>query len=408
MRGWEIDAGRLGFVHARRSTRRFRIFTPGSITTVTAPPTGPQSTLNVELGDRRYPIVITSGGSESAVSGLASQFSECLGRVSHAVLIVDAAVAGSVGAVISAVIGPQVDRVDVIKVPSGETSKSVDQLSHLWAELLDIATDRHSVVVAIGGGVIGDLAGFVAATFMRGLRFVQVPTTLLAMVDSSVGGKTGINLPSGKNMVGAFWQPHLVWIDTDFLASLPDRETVSGLAEVIKYGVIEDADFFCYLEQNIDAIVRRESEPTRHAISISCQCKARVVADDERETSGRRAILNYGHTFAHAIESTAGYGVMLHGEAVAIGMQMAARLAIDLGLCGPELLERQTRLLAAARLPIVWADADPEAMIPIMAKDKKVAHGQLRFVLPEMIGHVGLVGDVPVDRVVAAIQATRK
>lgn len=357
--------------------------------------------ISVDLGERSYPIVINSGFTEP---NLAKCFTDTLGKVSHVVLIHDAAVKTSAAAEIEKALCGQVDRIDSIEIASGETSKSVEQLAALWNHLLEIATDRRSVVVAVGGGVVGDLAGFVAASFTRGLRFVQVPTTLLAMVDSSVGGKTGINLPGGKNMVGAFWQPQLVWIDTNFLSTLPDREYVSGLGEVIKYGVIEDADFFGYLESNLAGIVERDPIPTRHAIAKSCESKARVVADDERETSGRRAILNYGHTFAHAIEATAGYGAMLHGEAVAIGMQMAARLAIRLGRCDDELLHRQTKLLAAANLPLQWPDADPDAMIPIMMKDKKVAHGNLRFVLPTRIGHVELVGDVPQEDVLASIE----
>ncbi|TWU10899.1 3-dehydroquinate synthase [Allorhodopirellula heiligendammensis] len=362
--------------------------------------------ITVELGLRSYPISIQSGAtSRTDKMGFASRLAEAIGDCTHVILIQDASVAASAGQAIIESLPHHGVRVSILEVASGEASKSTDRLTDLWGELLACGTDRRSVVIAVGGGVIGDLAGFAAATFTRGLRFVQVPTTLLAMVDSSVGGKTGINLPGGKNMIGAFWQPHLVWIDTDFLSTLPTREYVSGLAEVIKYGVIEDAEFFEFLESNIAAIIRRDPEPTRLAIARSCQSKARVVADDELETSGRRAILNYGHTFAHAIEATAGYGAMLHGEAVAIGMQMAASLSVDLGYCDAGLLTRQTALLEAAELPRSWPEADPAKMIPIMARDKKVAHGKLRFVLPESIGSVKLVGDVPEENVVAAIQA---
>ncbi len=379
-----------------------------SISTVTVPPRlESQLTIPVDLGDRSYPIVIGSGHTAAENDGLKSHFAQTLGDASHGVMIVDKAVSQTAGASIQAALNGSLDRIDVIEVASGEGSKSIDQLASLWNQLLEAGTDRRSVVIAVGGGVIGDLAGFAAATFTRGLRFVQVPTTLLAMVDSSVGGKTGINLPGGKNLVGSFWQPHLVWIDTDFLNTLPDREYISGLGEVIKYGVIEDADFFDYLDQNIEAIIQRQPEPVQQAVAKSCQSKARVVAEDERETTGRRAILNYGHTFAHAIEVNAGYGVMLHGEAVSIGMQMAARLALDLGLCDSQLLDRQTRLLDAAKLPLTWADADVDAMIPVMARDKKVEHGKLRFALPDRIGHVDLVGDVPVEKVRTAINACR-
>lgn len=366
----------------------------------------PATEIVVNLGQRSYPISIQSDATRQRDEhGFASRLQNALGDCTHVIMICDAAIAASAGQEIMESLADSGIRIDVIEVASGETSKSTDRLAELWSELLACGADRRSVVIAVGGGVIGDLAGFAAATFTRGLRFVQVPTTLLAMVDSSVGGKTGINLPGGKNMVGAFWQPHLVWIDTDFLSTLPKREYVSGLAEVIKYGVIEDAEFFEFLESSIADIVQRAAEPTRHAIARSCQSKARVVADDERETTGRRAILNYGHTFAHAIEATAGYGAMLHGEAVAIGMQMAASLSVDLGLCDPDLLVRQTALLAATELPLRWPVADPAKMIPVMAHDKKVAHGKLRFVLPKSIGSVQLVGDVPQDKVIAAIQA---
>ena len=281
------------------------------------------------------------------------------------------------------------------------------EFERILAWLLEEGGDRRSVIIAVGGGVIGDLAGYVAASFTRGIRFVQIPTSLLAMVDSSVGGKTGINLPGAKNMVGAFWQPSLVLIDTAVLSTLPERSYLSGLAEIIKYGVIDDAEFFDWLESKADALVSRDDQALRHAIQTSCECKARVVVADERETSGRRAILNYGHTFAHAIEATAGYGQLLHGEAVAIGMQMAARLAIDLGLANESLLKRQTDLLSACQLPICLPDADPSEMLPVMMRDKKVAHGKLRFVLPTQLGFVQLVGGVDKDAVVRAIEATR-
>ena len=297
-------------------------------------------------------------------------------------------------------------RVSHLAIPSGEASKSIQQFDGLMQWMLSENCDRRSVVVAVGGGVIGDLAGFAAASFTRGIRLVQVPTTLLAMVDSSVGGKTGINLPGAKNMVGAFWQPSLVLVDTDILSTLPDRSFVSGLAEVVKYGVIDDAEFFGWLEEHAAALVARDDVALRHAIDLSCQCKASVVGEDERETSGRRAILNYGHTFAHAIEATAGYGKFLHGEAVAIGMQMAARLAIALGRIEEDVLRRQTDLLVGCHLPIIMADADVDAMVPVMMKDKKVAHGNLRFVLPDQIGSVGLVGKVDETLVRKAIEDT--
>lgn len=346
--------------------------------------------VDVLLGDRSYPIEISSG----QVSKFATQIRESVDDISHAIVITDDAVDQKWATPLAESLQSSDVRVSKTTVPAGEPSKSVEQFERLLRWILQQGGDRRSVVVAVGGGVVGDLAGYVAASFTRGIRLVQVPTTLLAMVDSSVGGKTGINLPGAKNMVGAFWQPSLVLIDTDVLSTLPDRIYYSGLAEVIKYGVIEDAQFFTWLESNASALVNRDDAALRHAIQVSCQCKAAVVGEDERETSGRRAILNYGHTFAHAIEATAGYGALLHGEAVSIGMQMAARLAIDLGMADAALLSRQTALLEACGLPITFDAADADQMLPVMMRDKKVAHGKLRFILPTEIGTVELVGGV--------------
>ncbi|GAA5506765.1 3-dehydroquinate synthase [Novipirellula caenicola] len=371
----------------------------------------PHPTLCVEvpLGDRSYNIHIGT----QQIDSFGQTILATLPDLSHALVIADAAVedpwAKRLTESLTACPTPHGKpvRVSYRSVPSGETSKSVSQLSDIWQWMLDCSTDRSSVLIAVGGGVIGDLAGFAAASFTRGIRFIQVPTTLLAMVDSSVGGKTGINLPTSKNMVGAFWQPSLVMIDTDVLSTLPERAYISGLAEVIKYGVIDDAAFFDWLDANAAKLVARDDEAVRHAIAESCRSKSRVVGEDERETSGRRAILNYGHTFAHAIEATAGYGKLLHGEAVAIGMQMAANMAIDLGRCEASLLSRQTDLLLACGLPTTFPEADVDAMLPVMQRDKKVSHGKLRFILPERIGSVGLVGDVAPEAVVRAIESCR-
>ncbi|MGB7346880.1 MAG: 3-dehydroquinate synthase [Pirellulaceae bacterium] len=357
------------------------------------------TTVEVQLADRSYPIHILTDAEDQ----FASAITETLGDLSHAMIIADASVVEKWGKCLSDDLETAGVRIDSFAVPSGEPSKSIAQYEELLGWMLQCGADRRSVVIAIGGGVIGDLAGFAAASFTRGIRFVQVPTSLLAMVDSSVGGKTGINLPTAKNMVGAFWQPSLVWIDTNVLSTLPKRDYISGLAEVIKYGVIDDREFFEWLEANAEALNKRENTAVRYAIALSCQSKANVVGEDERETSGRRAILNYGHTFAHAIEATAGYGTFMHGEAVAIGMQMASRLAIDLGLCDGELLDRQTKLLQACGLPITFAAADPDKMLPVMRRDKKVAHGKLRFILPTKIGSVDLVGDIDEAAVVKAI-----
>ncbi|TWU30990.1 3-dehydroquinate synthase [Novipirellula artificiosorum] len=368
-----------------------------------------RQTVEVSLGDRSYPIEIGTDWIEQFCDTIAG----VLGDLSHALVITDAAVETpwamkvATGLAKMNTTGGDSVRVNLLAVPSGETSKSLTQLDTLWQWMLESSTDRRSVVIAVGGGVIGDLAGFAAASFTRGIRFVQIPTTLLAMVDSSVGGKTGINLPTAKNMVGAFWQPAAVLIDTTVMSTLPDRSYISGLAEVVKYGVIDDAPFFEWLELNASKLIERDDEAVRYAIAQSCRSKANVVGEDERETSGRRAILNYGHTFAHAIEATAGYGEVLHGEAVAIGMQMAANLSIELKLCDPDLLQRQTALLKACQLPTTYAAADVNAMLPVMKRDKKVSHGNLRFVLPERIGSVMLLGEIEGSGVIHAIEACR-
>jgi 3-dehydroquinate synthase len=243
----------------------------------------------------------------------------------------------------------------------------------------------------------------VAATFGRGLRFVQVPTTLLAQVDSSVGGKVGINLPGGKNLVGAFWQPRGVVIDVAVLDSLPDREYKAGLAEVVKYGVIQDADFFAYLEDHVGPVNRRDPAVLTHIIKRCCRLKADVVEQDEREETGLRSILNYGHTFCHAFEAGTDYKELLHGEGVAMGMMCAARLAAGLGRIDAAFVERQRTLLAAFGLPLDVPDVDHDELIELMYRDKKVEHGKLRFVLPTRLGHVELVGDVGAEDIVAAL-----
>jgi 3-dehydroquinate synthase len=343
-----------------------------------------------EAADRSYEIVIASGAIASIGTALVAH------GAARAAVIVDAAIAASHGA--RAVAALREAGIDVLEcvVPSGEASKSVTEAARLWESLARHAVDRATHVVAVGGGVIGDLAGFVAATFARGLPVWQVPTTLVAQVDSAIGGKTGINLEAGKNLVGAFWQPRGVIADIDTLATLPDREFRSGLAEVVKYGMILDADFFAWLEAHVDAILSRNPSALVRIVERSAALKADVVERDERELTGLRAVLNYGHTFAHAFETAAGYGTLLHGEAVAIGMDCAAQLAERLGRVGGDLVTRQASLLEALGLPrkppAIKATADD--LLAIMARDKKSLGGRLRFVLPTRIGHVELVGDV--------------
>lgn len=334
-----------------------------------------------------HPISVSSESSDSIVSLVGSVVSR-LDRCNHVIIVADGSVAELYGKPIQKQLESLGLRTSMLAIPSGEQSKSLSELARIWEFMLREKTDRASVVIAVGGGVIGDLVGFAAASYTRGLRFVQVPTTLLAMVDSSVGGKTGINLPSAKNMIGAFWQPTSVVIDTRTLDSLPDREFQSGLAEVAKYGMILDEDLFEYLESHAAAIGGRHPESIQHIIGRSCQLKADVVSKDERETTGLRAILNYGHTFAHAIEADTKYGQLLHGEAVSIGMHLAARTAARCGMIGDSIVERQAALLQRLGLPVQFEGLKPHRLWELMQNDKKVENGKLSFILPTRIGHV--------------------
>jgi 3-dehydroquinate synthase len=348
----------------------------------------------VSLGHRSYPIYI---GVPSAERSLEIHLLQSLRAWSKLVLIYDENVEEFAQSVASSLSLHGV--VSLLPVPSGEGSKSIDQLGYLWQRMLSLPADRKAVVVAIGGGVVGDLAGFLAATWNRGIRFVQVPTTLLAMVDSSVGGKTGINLPNAKNVVGAFWQPSLVWADLTALNTLPDREFRSGLAEVVKYGVILDPELFDYLEAHVDLLVARNPDAVTHIVRRSCELKAHVVGEDEFETTGLRAILNYGHTFGHAIEALTSYGQFLHGEAISIGMTMAGRLSVSLGRWPQASFERQTQLLTRLGLPTDLAVTPKhgitvDRMLDAMQLDKKTEHGQINLILPTRIGHVETVRGV--------------
>jgi len=349
-------------------------------------------TVPVELGPRRYDILIGT-----KILSRLPELVTARRRVSHALLISDNRVAPIFADSVHQSLTNAGIRVTPLIVPAGEPSKSVAQADRLWQEAIAAGTDRKTIVIALGGGVIGDLAGFIAATLTRGLDFYQVPTTLLAQVDSSVGGKVGINLPVAKNIVGAFWQPKGVLIDTAVLETLPTREYRSGLAEVVKYGVILDPQFFAYLEENIAGLNSRNPQVLRQIIARSCQLKAQVVAQDETETTGLRAILNYGHTFCHALETVGGYGKLLHGEAVSIGMLCASRLGESLGVFDGELTARQAQLLAALDLPIQVPDLPVDQLMAAMLKDKKVEHGKLRFIVPHAIGNVVLTDDVPLN-----------
>jgi 3-dehydroquinate synthase len=293
---------------------------------------------------------------------------------------------------------------DGIVLPDGEATKNWETLNRIFDALLARRAERSTTLVALGGGVIGDLVGFAAATYQRGVPFIQVPTTLLAQVDSSVGGKTGINHPLGKNMIGAFYQPRLVLADTDTLNTLPDRELSAGLAEVIKYGLIRDLPFFEWLETSIERLLRREPAALAEAIERSCRAKAEVVAADERE-SGLRALLNLGHTFGHAIEAGTGYGSWLHGEAVAAGSVVAAELSRRLGWLSGADVERIKALFARARLPVLGPALALDRYLDLMSVDKKVAEGRIRYVLLRRIGDALVHGDTPEPDVRAAIAA---
>ena len=343
--------------------------------------------IRVELGPRSYPIAA------GALAEFGAFARSCLPTATRALVVTDDGAEPFADAVLAA-LTPHLPASMVI-VQSGEDTKSVHWLAELWDELAELPADRRTAVVAVGGGVIGDLAGFAAATYNRGLPLLMVPTTLLAMVDSGVGGKTGINLPQGKNLVGAFHQPGGVWVAPEVLATLPVEQFRSGLAEVVKYGVALDAEFFAWLEANVAAVIAREPAAVEHVVGRCCRLKADVVAADEFETTGRRAVLNYGHTFGHAFEAAAGYGAWTHGAAVAAGMVCASRLAERLGRVPADVTTRQVELLKRFGLPVAPDSAWPvDALVEHMRRDKKAVAGRLRFVLPSRIGHVELVDGV--------------
>ncbi|MFH1784372.1 MAG: 3-dehydroquinate synthase [bacterium] len=294
------------------------------------------------------------------------------------------------------------------EVAEGEKYKTQEEANRLYDECMKAKLERQSAIVALGGGVIGDLTGFVAATFMRGVPFVQVPTTLLAQVDSSVGGKVAVNMPSGKNMVGVFYQPRLVYIDPSVLSTLPMEEFSAGMAEVIKYGVISDGKFFDFLEKNIDKILALNAESLEKVITTSCRAKADVVEQDERE-KGLRAILNFGHTVAHALETLTEYKRYRHGEAVSIGMVCAARIAELCGICDKSIAQRLQKLLSKAGLPVtIDSSLSHEGIIELLKHDKKVKDQKVRFVLPESMGKVVIRDDIDEKKVREALSLITK
>ena len=298
---------------------------------------------------------------------------------------------------------------DLIKLilPDGEDHKNLDTLARIYDFLLENNFSRSSTLVALGGGVIGDICGFAAATYQRGIRYIQIPTTLLSQVDSSVGGKTGVNRPLGKNMVGAFYQPQCVVIDTSTLTTLPDRELKAGLAEIIKYGLINNLQFLAWLESNLHELLGRNPDSLQYAIQISCEEKAAIVAKDETE-GGIRAILNFGHTFGHAIETALGYGTWLHGEAVAAGMVMAAELSRRVGYLTENDVQKVKGLLELAGLPVNSPPIDTATYIRLMKKDKKAQHGEMRFILLKSLGKAVIADDIPVELVQETVSSCTK
>ena len=349
------------------------------------------STLTVDLGDRSYPIVIGRGlldGNFDLSTFVRGNDCLVVSNETIAPLYYERLCANLVGL-----------NVSDINLPDGESFKTAATMQSILDRLAELRANRDIAVIALGGGVVGDMAGFAAACYMRGVDFIQVPTTLLAQVDSSVGGKTGVNHARGKNLIGAFHQPQVVLIDTNTLDTLPDRELAAGLAEVIKYGAICDAEFFAWLEANMAALLARDPDALGHAIRRSCELKAEIVAEDEREV-GRRAILNFGHTFGHAIEHCQGYGEWLHGEAVAAGMIMAARLS---GLPGDD-VDRLAALVAAAGLPAEPPVIAADAWIDAMGMDKKVQARKLRFVLLDTIGESRVSSEYDSSRLDAIVR----
>lgn len=350
--------------------------------------------VRVELGDRSYDILIGSGTLAGVGESVAKfGFSRSVAVISNPTVF--ALYGGQVRASLEAA---GLDCFEIL-IPDGEEYKDFFWAYHILTGLLRKRLDRNSCIAALGGGVIGDITGFAASLYMRGINFVQIPTTLLAQVDSSVGGKTGVNHSLGKNMIGAFYQPRLVRIDTSVLDTLPERQLLCGIAEIIKYGIIWDEELFTFLEMNRDAVLGRDEAALAHIVRRSCEIKAEVVSHDERE-AGLRAILNFGHTLGHSVETETGYSRYLHGEAVAMGMQAAAKLSAALGFLGGEEVERISSLLNAYGLPAgLPPDLDAERLAAHMKIDKKTVGGAVTFILPEKIGKVRIHKNIDMDAV---------
>lgn len=356
-------------------------------------------TLTVELGERSYCITIGRGAFSTLPEVL-----ERLKASGTVGLVTDRNVDAIYGNAIRELVSASGLRVATHVMQAGEEHKRLARIEEISGTFLEAGLDRSSVVIALGGGVVGDVAGFAAAAFMRGIRFIQIPTTIVAQVDSSVGGKTGVNHPLGKNTIGAFHQPSSVIIDTTCLATLSDRELRAGLAEVVKHGVIADADLFSYMESNARDILEKNLDALELPVVRSCEIKSGVVSKDEFE-SDLRAILNYGHTFGHAIEAVTDYTTFLHGEAISIGMSCAAELAQQLGLVNGSFVQRQNQCLEQYGLPTRWRELPVDATLDAMKHDKKARAGTLKFIVPDRMGHVVQRTDITDAQARAALEA---
>jgi len=353
--------------------------------------------VDVNLGSRSYCIVVASGELQSVGQRLRE-----LRLGTRAALVSDAAVMRLYGKTVVASLEAAGFTVTTIDVPEGEAAKTLTVAQHCWDQLLTAGLDRTSTVLALGGGAVGDVAGFAAATYMRGINFVQLPTTVLAQVDASIGGKTAIDHPLGKNMIGAFHQPRLVVVDPAVARTLPEREFRSGLAEIVKHGIVLDASYFAELERDLAPLAARDLGVLERIIGGSCRLKASVIERDEREAELRH-VLNYGHTIGHALEASTGYARYTHGEAVALGIVAEARLAWRLGIADEETTTRQERMLDTLGLPVRAPSIDVEPVVTAMARDKKAKDGRIPFVLAPRIGEFRLVYDVPSAEIRAAI-----
>ena len=359
------------------------------------------SSVEIKLKTEQYSVLIDSG-----ILARLGELVYGLAPHSKAALIADGAVYSFHGKTAESALIDAGYSLTVEQLPSGEDHKNLSTVAAVYQKLVLAGLERKSPIVALGGGVAGDTAGFIAATYLRGVPFIQCPTTLLAMVDASVGGKTGVNLPQGKNLVGSFYQPKTVVIDPDVLKTLPRRELLSGLAECVKHGLIRDELLFDWIESHASGLLSLEMPLIKELIERNVRIKASVVAEDEKE-AGVRAILNFGHTFAHAIENTLGYGKMLHGEAVAVGMCAAARLGALCGTCSKDVEQRLSKLLELIGLPTKAELPSAAELLAVMEKDKKVEGGKIRFVLPACVGNVEIISEIPRDKIEQAWASVR-